>query len=291
MQGCIPSFCIRFSLHAQKSGQRLPITGTERHDRMNILAIGDVVGAGGCDFLRAHLPSFKKLNQIDVCIVNGENAAPGNGITPAAAQDLFTSGADLITTGNHVYRRREIYTYLDETEYLIRPANYRAGSPGRGYQIIDKGRVQIAVINLLGVVFLDPLENPFDCVDRLLRQEEFKSCRIKIVDFHAEATAEKRALGFYLDGRVSALFGTHTHVQTADEQILPQGTGYLTDLGMTGEIQSVLGVRPELAIEKMRTGMPVRFENGDGPCMMCGCIFEIDEHSGKTTQIQRVCIQ
>lgn len=137
---------------------------------MNILAIGDVVGAGGCDFLRAHLPSFKKLNQIDVCIVNGENAAPGNGITPAAAQDLFTSGADLITTGNHVYRRREVYTYLDETEYLIRPANYRAGSPGRGYQIIDKGRVQIAVINLLGVVFLDPLENPFDCVDRLLRQ-------------------------------------------------------------------------------------------------------------------------
>ena len=143
---------------------------------MNILAIGDVVGAGGCDFLRAHLPSFKKLNQIDVCIVNGENAAPGNGITPAAAQDLFTSGADLITTGNHVYRRREVYTYLDETEYLIRPANYRAGSPGRGYQIIDKGRVQIAVINLLGVVFLDPLENPFDCVDRLLRQEELKSC-------------------------------------------------------------------------------------------------------------------
>ena len=270
MQGCIPSFCIRFSLHAQKSGQRLPITGTERHDRMNILAIGDVVRPRCCDFLRAHLPSFKRLNQIDVCIVNGENAAPGNGITPAAAQDLFTSGADLITTGNHVYRRREIYTYLDETEYLIRPANYRAGSPGRGYQIIDKGRVQIAVINLLGVVFLDPLENPFDCVDRLLRQEELKSCRIKIVDFHAEATAEK---------------------QTADEQILPQGTGYLTDLGMTGEIQSVLGVRPELAIEKMRTGMPVRFENGDGPCMMCGCIFEIDEHSGKTTQIQRVCIQ
>lgn len=147
---------------------------------MNILAIGDVVGAGGCDFLRAHLPSFKKLNQIDVCIVNGENAAPGNGITPAAAQDLFTSGADLITTGNHVYRRREVYTYLDETEYLIRPANYRAGSPGRGYQIIDKGRVQIAVINLLGVVFLDPLENPFDCVDRLLRQEELKAAGSKL---------------------------------------------------------------------------------------------------------------
>ena len=225
---------------------------------MNILAIGDVVGAGGCDFLRAHLPSFKKLNQIDVCIVNGENAAPGNGITPAAAQDLFTSGADLITTGNHVYRRREVYTYLDETEYLIRPANYRAGSPGRGYQIIDKGRVQIAVINLLGVVFLDPLENPFDCVDRLLRQEELKSCRIKIVDFHAEATAEKRALGFYLDGRVSALFGTHTHVQTADEQILPQGTGYLTDLGTVSYTH--LDVYKRQCLARLRIGQLIEIE-------------------------------
>lgn len=258
---------------------------------MNILAIGDVVGLSGCAFLRARLPAVKKLNRIDVCIVNGENAAQGNGLTPAAAQELFTSGADVITTGNHVYRRRELYPYLDETEYLIRPANYRAGCPGRGFQMIDKGRVQIAVINLLGVVYLDPLENPFDCTDRLLQQEDVKNCRIKIVDFHAEATAEKRALGFYLDGRVSALFGTHTHVQTADEQILPQGTGYLTDLGMTGERLSVLGVRPPLAIEKMRTGMPVRFENGDGPCMMCGCIFEIDEQTGKTTQLQRICIQ
>ena len=287
MQGCIPSFCIRFSLHAQKSGQRLPITGTERHDRMNILAIGDVVGAGGCDFLRAHLPSFKKLNQIDVCIVNGENAAPGNGITPAAAQDLFTSGADLITTGNHVYRRREVYTYLDETEYLIRPANYRAGSPGRGYQIIDKGRVQIAVINLLGVVFLDPLENPFDCVDRLLRQEELKSCRIKIVDFHAEATAEKRALGFYLDGRVSALFGTHTHVQTADERVNPKGTGYITDIGMTGPIVSVLGVRVEQSIAMFRGDLTEYFKTAEGDCAVSGALFDITRN-GKCNSVTRV---
>ena len=226
MQGCIPSFCIRFSLHAQKSGQRLPITGTERHDRMNILANwGCGRREAAATFCARTFPPLRSSIKSMFVLSTVKNAAPGNGITPAAAQDLFTSGADLITTGNHVYRRREVYTYLDETEYLIRPANYRAGSPGRGYQIIDKGRVQIAVINLLGVVFLDPLENPFDCVDRLLRQEELKSCRIKIVDFHAEATAEKRALGFYLDGRVSALFGTHTHVQTADEQILPQAQG------------------------------------------------------------------
>ena len=145
------------------------------------------------------------------------------------------------------------------------------------------------VVNLIGRFTLDPnTDNPFLTADDILGQT---GAKIILVDFHAEATSEKLAMGYFLDGRVSAVWGTHTHVQTADEQILPQGTGYLTDLGMTGEIQSVLGVRPELAIEKMRTGMPVRFENGDGPCMMCGCIFEIDEHSGKTTQIQRVCIQ
>ncbi len=281
----MPSFCY---LVCVLNADRFAM---ERRDCMNILAIGDVVGAGGCAFLRAHLPALKKINGIDVCIVNGENSAPGNGITPTSAQELFTSGADVITTGNHVYRRREAYDYLDATEFLTRPANYHPDCPGRGYQIIDKGRVRVAVMNLLGVVFLEPLENPFDCVDRLLQLEEIRDCRIKIVDFHAEATAEKRALGFYLDGRISALFGTHTHVQTADEQILPQGTGYITDLGMTGEIQSVLGVRPPLAIEKMRRGMPVRFENGEGPCMMCGCIFEVDDRTGKTTQVRRISIQ
>ena len=257
---------------------------------MRILCIGDVVGSHGCDFLRRRLPALRRMKGIDVVIANGENSSDGNGITPASAGHLFDSGVDVITTGNHTYRRREIYDYLDETQPIVRPANFPPDAPGHGLTVLDLGRTRIAVINLMGTVYLEEhLACPFRTLDALLKTPDLP--KICIVDFHAEATGEKRALGYYADGRVSALFGTHTHVQTADEQILPQGTGYLTDLGMTGEIQSVLGVRPELAIEKMRTGMPVRFENGDGPCMMCGCIFEIDEHSGKTTQIQRICIQ
>lgn len=256
---------------------------------MNILTIGDVVGMGGCEFLRRHLPAFKRLKSIDLCIVNGENAAQGNGITPGAAQHLFTSGADVITTGNHVYRRREMYEMLEENESIVRPANFPGTNPGRGYTIVDKGRVQVAVLNLMGVVYMEPLENPFACADRLIEATE--GCRIRLVDFHAEATAEKRALGFYLDGRVSAVYGTHTHVQTADEQVLPNGTGYITDLGMTGPIDSVLGVTPALAIEKMRSAMPVRFENPDVPCMMCGCIFTVEESTGRATRAERVRIQ
>lgn len=256
---------------------------------MNILAIGDVVGTNGCEFLRKNLPAFKKLKNIDVCIVNGENSAQGNGILPQSANHLLDSGADLITTGNHALRRFEIYDKFDEEGFpLIRPANFYRTAPGKGYYIIDKGFIQIAVINLIGVAYLENNDNPFDCIDRIL--EEVKDCRIKILDFHAEATGEKRAMGFYLDGGISAMFGTHTHVQTADEQILPNGTGYITDIGMTGPIQSVLGVTPELAIEKMKTNLPVRFENPDGECKMEGCIFEIDNKTGKTVSVERVSI-
>lgn len=257
---------------------------------MNILCIGDVVSQPGCDILRRKLSNLKKENKIDVCIVNGENSAVGNGILPGSAEHIFTSGADIITTGNHVYRRREFYDMLDSNEFIVRPANFSRENPGAGYRILDMGRCQVAVINLMGVVYLEPLENPFDCIDRILNTRDVRDCRIKIVDFHAEATAEKRALGYYLDGRVSALFGTHTHVQTADEQILPNGTGYITDLGMTGPIQSVLGVKPELAIEKMRTGMPVRFENSADPSIISGCIFEIDNKTGLSTSVRRICL-
>lgn len=257
---------------------------------MNILCIGDVVSQPGCDILRRKLSNLKKENKIDVCIVNGENSAVGNGILPGSAEHIFTSGADIITTGNHVYRRREFYDMLDSNEFIVRPANFSKENPGAGYRILDMGRCQVAVINLMGVVYLEPLENPFDCIDRILNTRDVRDCRIKIVDFHAEATAEKRALGYYLDGRVSALFGTHTHVQTADEQILPNGTGYITDLGMTGPIQSVLGVKPELAIEKMRTGMPVRFENSADPSIISGCIFEIDSKTGLSTSVRRICL-
>lgn len=256
---------------------------------MRILVIGDVVGDNGSEFLRRTLPSFKKNNAIDLCIVNGENSAQGNGIHPHSAEHLLASGADVITTGNHVLRRAEIYPKLDEEGYpLIRPANFHRTAPGKGYYIIDKGFLQIAVINLIGVVYLENNENPFECIDRVL--EEVKHCKIKIVDFHAEATAEKRAMGFYLDSRVSVIFGTHTHVQTNDAQVLPGGTGYITDIGMTGPIQSVLGITPSLAIEKMKTNLPVRFQNPDGDCRMEGCIFEIDNKSGKTISAQIVSV-
>lgn len=255
---------------------------------MNILAIGDVVGTPGSEYLRRRLPTIKKQYAVDFCIANGENSAAGNGITPQSADFLFECGVDLITTGNHVYRRREIYERLDTCRDIIRPANYFAGNPGKGFTVADMGSVKIGVINLAGNAFMDG-ENPFIAAEKCL--EEIKDCRIKLVDFHAEATGEKRALGFYLDGRVSAVFGTHTHVQTADEQILQNGTGYITDLGMVGTVQSVLGVAPQNIITKLKTGMPTRFENNEGECMLCGCLFEIDKQSGKTVDIQRINIR
>lgn len=250
------------------------------------MAVGDVVSMSGCEKLRSVLPRYKKENNIDIVIANGENSAVGNGITPFSAEHLFASGVDLITGGNHTYRRREFYDVLENSESIIRPANYNDNCPGKGYTIIDKGSVRVGVVNLLGTVFMEPLKNPFECIDEALENLK-KEVKIIVVDFHAEATAEKRAMGFYLDGRVSAVFGTHTHVQTADEQILPNGTGYITDLGMTGPVQSVLGVKAELAIEKMKTNMPVRFENPDIDCTVQGVVFEIDKQSGKTVSAER----
>lgn len=255
---------------------------------MNILAIGDVVGSVGCRFLRQHLPALKKLKQIDLVIANGENSADGNGLTPVSARFLLDSGVDVITAGNHSFRRKESYAFYDDCETLLRPANYPAAAPGRGVCVVDMGRVQVAVINLMGVVYMENMDSPFDTADRILSQDLPK---IRLVDFHAEATGEKRSLAYYLDGRVSAVFGTHTHVQTADECVLPNGTGYLSDLGMTGPIHSVLGVKPEIVIEKMRTKMPVRFDLADGDCKMDCALFQIDEKTGCTVSIERLQIQ
>lgn len=250
---------------------------------MKILTIGDVVSSQGCEYLRQELPKLKRELKIDAVIVNGENSAVGNGITPKSADFLLDCGADVITLGNHSLRRREIYDYLDDTNKpIIRPANYHKSAPGRGYFIIDKGSFQIAVINLQGIIYLEPVENPFSVIGAII--DEIKELGVKIifVDFHAEATSEKRAMGFYLDGKISALFGTHTHVQTSDNQILPLGTGYVTDIGMTGTYYSVLGVDPECIIKKLKTALPVKFENNDGPCVLEGCLFEIDIDTGKT---------
>lgn len=254
---------------------------------MIILAIGDVVGKIGCEFLRDKLPKLKKLKGIDIVIANGENSSDGNGITPSSAEYLFSSGVDVITTGNHAFRRKEVYDLYDECEFLIRPANFPNGTtPGKGMTILDKGRFQIAVINLMGTAYLEPLDCPFKEADRLIKKADDMGAKIKIVDFHAEATGEKRAMGYYLDGRVSAIFGTHTHVQTADATILPNGTGYITDAGMTGTIHSVLGVQKEIIIKKFVEKLPQRFDLATGDCKMNCVLMEIDEKSGKTLNIE-----
>ena len=256
---------------------------------MRLLFLGDVVGAGGCEFLLRKLPEFKRKNNIDVCIANGENSAKGNGVTPKSCEMMLDSGVDMITLGNHTYKRFEIMDYLDGNVPVIRPFNYPEGAPGNGVGIIDKGRYRVAVINMLGTVFSEPLGNPFAEMDKALKETD--GCKTVIVDFHAEATAEKRAMGFYLDGKVTAVFGTHTHVQTADEQLLPKGTAYITDSGMTGPVQSVLGIEPELTIRKFKTNLPVRFENAVGEYCMDGVIVEIDAKSGKANSIERVNVK
>ena len=255
---------------------------------MNILAIGDVVGSIGCHFLRQKLPAFKKFKNVDLVIANGENSADGNGITPASAEFLFQSGVDVITGGNHSFRRKEVFPFYEENVYLLRPANFPQGTtPGRGMCMVDMGYTQVAVINLMGTALLEPLDCPFHTVDCLLDEAVQQGAKVIVVDLHAEATGEKRAMGYYLDGRVSALFGTHTHVPTADETVLPNGTGYITDVGMTGTVHSVLGVKPEIIIAKLKEKLPQRFDLADGPCKLDCILFEIDEKTGKARSVER----
>lgn len=250
-----------------------------------MLALGDVVGAIGCQCVRNRLPTIKKDYAIDIVVANGENAAEGNGILPASAQHLWDSGVDIITTGNHALRRKEIYELFDSGAPLVRPVNFHPEAPGVGVHLYDKPGCSLCVINLQGVVFMDNLENPFTGIDHILAGITAKHI---LVDFHCEATSEKLAMGFYLDGRVSAMVGTHTHVQTADERIFPGGMGYITDLGMCGCFQSVLGVKPDQAIRRLVTHLPQRFENEKGLCKIMGVVIEIEDISGKCTKIERI---
>ncbi len=256
---------------------------------ISVLCIGDVIGTVGMKYLHKRLPTLKSLKKIDAVIVNGENSADTNGITPDSANYLLNCGVDLITTGNHSFQRKESYPlYENRNLPVIRPANYPSKAPGTGSAVIDIGRAQIRVLNMMGTVEMNPvLDCPFATSDALLEGIEEK---IVIMDFHAEATGEKRALACYLDGRISAMFGTHTHVQTADEQILPGGTGFITDVGMTGPVNSVIGVSIDAAIEKMKTKMPVRLSYADGECMLNAILFTIDEKSGRTTAVERINI-
>ena len=257
---------------------------------MRILTVGDVCGSIGCNFLLKVLPKLKTDNKIDFCIVNGENSADGNGITPHSADMLYAAGADVITGGNHSMRRRDIFDRLDSDPYLLRPENMQTSGAGKGFAEVDLGARRAAVINLIGRVYLPEAEDPFSTADRLIEKAKQNGIRIILVDFHAEATAEKKALAYYLDGKASAVFGTHTHVLTADEQILPQGTGYISDIGMTGPVNSILGVKPELSIAKIKDNAPVKFELAEGKCHLDGCIFEIDNNTGKTVSVERISI-
>ncbi len=257
---------------------------------MRILCIGDVVGSVGCRFLRAKLPALKRVKGIDVVICNGENSADGNGITPSSAQFLFDSGVDVITLGNHAFRRREMYEVLDENPFIARPVNFPDNAaPGHGVVNLDMGRRVISVVNLMGNMYLESgLDCAFDVIDRALQQAQGS---IVVVDFHAEATSEKRAMGYYLDGKVSAVFGTHTHVQTSDAQVLPGGTGYITDAGMTGVTHSVLGVKTDIIIQKFKTKLPARFDLADGDCRLEAVLFDIDDGSGKCKSAESLRVE
>ena len=255
---------------------------------MRILAVGDVCGAPGLQVLERRLHGLQKLEQIDLTIVNGENANM-RGLTPQQAQRIFDCGADVITLGNHAFRQRSILNYLDDIPYILRPANYAPQNPGRGWGVFDSKLGHIGVINLIGRVNMDyGPDNPFLQIDKILPQ--MQEAKLILVDFHAEATSEKLAMGYMLDGRVTAVWGTHTHVPTADVQILPQGTGYITDLGMTGPKQSVIGIRPELSIEKFRGGLYSRYQAADGPCCLSGAVFTVDTDTGRCVDAQRFTV-
>jgi metallophosphoesterase (TIGR00282 family) len=252
---------------------------------LNVLLIGDIVGKLGRRTVAAVLPNLRKERSVDVVIANGENTAGGRGLTPSTAQELLRSGIDIITSGNHIWENREVYEILDDPAVpLVRPLNYPEGTPGRGIYKRDG----LGVVNAMGRTFMGvSLEDPFRALDAAL--EQMRDCRVTILDFHAEATSEKIAMGFYLDGRIGAVVGTHTHVPTSDTRILPGGTGYVSDLGMCGALNSVLGMETERVIERFLTQLPNRFDPVDsGPAMFNSVLIQFDEDTGRATAIERV---
>lgn len=244
---------------------------------MKLLFIGDVVGSPGRRGLARCLPGLRERFAPDLLVVNGENSAGGMGITEKTAGELFDLGADVITLGNHTYRHRSVYAYLDREERLLRPANYRRANPGRGWCVVEAGGMKVGVVNLSGTVMLDAARSPFDEADLLLDRLADEGAEAVVVDFHAEVTSEKVAFGWYLDGRAAAVLGTHTHVPTADGRVLPGGTAFISDVGMTGSRDSVLGVKKNGAIERLRTGMPVRFETAEEDVWVMGAAVDVNE--------------
>jgi hypothetical protein len=249
--------------------------------------IGDIVGRAGRRAVKDCLPSLKTNYAIDFAIANGENAAGGNGITKSIAKELFSFGVDMMTMGNHVWNQKEIFDYLPKENRIIRPANYPPGTPGNGYNIYSVNGIKVAVINISGRVFMPEMDCPFRKVDEILSEIKDES-KIVLVDFHAEATSEKVAMGWHLNNRATAVVGTHTHVQTADERILPGGTAYITDIGMCGPRDSVIGVQKEIILRKFKTGLPQRFEVANTDYQFNAVLITIDDLTGAATDIIRI---
>src|SRR5437016_826396 len=254
---------------------------------MNILMVGDVYGEPGRQAVAKLLPRLRQEHAIDFAVVNVENAAGGFGVTAPIARQILEAGADVMTSGNHIWDKREIVEYITKENLLLRPANFPTGTPGVGHVTVKCGPHKVAVLNLMGRVFMLPIDCPFRKADELV-PELRKDTPIIIVDMHAEATSESQAMGWHLDGRVSAVVGTHRHVQTADERVLPKGTAYITDLGMTGPTDSVIGVDKELALQRFLSQMPNRFEPAKGPVALHGVVIRIDPDSGRGLSIERL---
>lgn len=254
---------------------------------MKILAVGDIVGGTGVKELKKQAEIIKEQEKIDFIIVNGENSGDGMGITEKNFQDIISAGANVITMGNHTWGKKDIFKFIDNPK-IIRPANYPEGVVGKGFNIYNCKDKKIAVINLIGRVDLNVLsENPFLKAKKIVEEIQ-NNVDIIIIDFHAEATAEKIAMGYYLDGKVTAIFGTHTHVQTADDTILPKGTAYITDIGMTGPENSVIGMDINASLKRFETTLPERYKLAEGKCMFNGVIFTIDDNTNKVTEIKRI---
>ncbi|MBR3721233.1 MAG: TIGR00282 family metallophosphoesterase [Selenomonadaceae bacterium] len=256
---------------------------------MRIMMVGDIVGKCGRRVFAKYTKKLRKEKNLDMVVVNGENAAGGKGLTDATLAELYGQGADVVTSGNHIWDKKEVMQFIDREPFLLRPANYPEGAPGKGYCLFPWKAQNIAVINLSGRVFFDALDDPFQKINEILSKIKSEA-QIIILDFHAEATSEKIAMGYYLDGKVSAVIGTHTHVQTADEQIFENGTAYITDVGMTGPKNSILGVKKEIIIEKFLTALPSRFEVAEGPGVYSAIIIEIDDATGFATKVERILI-
>jgi len=254
---------------------------------MNILMVGDVFGEPGRAALARLLPRLRQEHAIDFCVVNVENAAGGFGVTPPMARLFLEQGADVMTSGNHIWDKKEIVEYIAKENLLLRPANFPAGTPGAGSITVKCGPHKIAVLNLMGRVFMLPIDCPFQKADEVV-PELRKDTPIVLVDMHCEATSESQAMGWYLDGRVSAVVGTHRHVQTADERVLPGGTAYITDLGMTGPTDGVIGVDRDLILQKFLSQMPVRFEPAKGPAALHGVVIVVDPDTGRASDIRRL---